>query len=159
MWDYWSCVHINLETRDGLYTDSIGREVPRYFGDTFSNFFQAICKVCEKNFDFIKSTQVVHEIQSTKSVRTCEYFCVKNFIIQRNGMKVCGAAAIFSAITSSDFKIATEVFLKRKMTHYYAWMNDLESYSSFARKLLLNWYTEGEFDSSDTGLDRAEVNF
>ena len=33
------------------------------------------------------------------------YFCVKNFINQRNDMNVC--AAIFFAITMSDFKIAT----------------------------------------------------
>ena len=43
--NHWSCVHINLETGDGLYADSIGREVPRDFGDTFSNYFQAIWKV------------------------------------------------------------------------------------------------------------------
>ena len=47
----------------GLYTDSIGREVPHGFGDTFSNFFQAICKVYEKNDDFFKSMQVTHKIQ------------------------------------------------------------------------------------------------
>ena len=38
------CVHINLESGDGLYADSIGREVPRDFGDTFSNYFQTIWK-------------------------------------------------------------------------------------------------------------------
>ena len=42
------------------------------------------------------------------------------------------------------------------MTRYYAWMNDLDSYSSFARKLLIKWYMEGEIDLD---LDRAEVNF
>ena len=45
------------------------------------------------------------------------------------------------------------------MTRYRPWMNDLESYSSFARKLLIKWYIEGEIDLSDIGLDRAEVNF
>ena len=44
---HWSCVHIKLETGNGLYKNSIGQEVPRGFGDTFS-FFQAICKVYEK---------------------------------------------------------------------------------------------------------------
>ena len=43
--NHWSCVHINLETGDGLYADSIGREVSRDFGDTFSNCSQAIWKV------------------------------------------------------------------------------------------------------------------
>ena len=43
--NHWSCVHINLETGDGLYADSIGREVPRDFGDIFSNYVQAIWKV------------------------------------------------------------------------------------------------------------------
>ena len=46
--NHWSCVHFNIETGDGLYADSIGREVPRYFEDTFSNVFQAICKVYKK---------------------------------------------------------------------------------------------------------------
>ena len=54
----WSCVHINLETGDGLCVDSIGQEVPRDFGDTFSNSFQPICKVYENIYDFIKSMQM-----------------------------------------------------------------------------------------------------
>ena len=135
--NHWFCVHIDLETRNGLYTDSIGREIPRDFEDTFSNFFQAICKIYEKKHDFIKSIKVAHEIQSTKSALKCAYFCVKNFINQRNDMNICGAAPIFSTITMSDFKIATEFIRKRKMTRYYAWMNDLDSSSSFARKLLI----------------------
>ena len=73
----------------------------------------------EKNYDVIKSMQVAHEIQSTKSVYVlCAYFCVKNFINERNDMKICWAAAIFSAITMSDFKIATEIIRKRKKTRY-----------------------------------------
>ena len=36
-WNHWSCVHINLETGDGLYAESLGREIPRDFGDTFNN--------------------------------------------------------------------------------------------------------------------------
>ena len=44
--NHWSCVHINLETGDGSAdADSIGREVPRDFGNTFSNYFRAIWKV------------------------------------------------------------------------------------------------------------------
>ena len=35
--NHWSCVHINLETGDGLYAESLGREIPRDFGDTFNN--------------------------------------------------------------------------------------------------------------------------
>ena len=46
--NHWSCVHFNLETRDGFYADSIGREVSRDFEDTFSNCFQAIWKVCKE---------------------------------------------------------------------------------------------------------------
>ena len=46
--NHWSCAHFNLETGDGLYADSIGREVPRDFQDTFSNFFQAICNYMKK---------------------------------------------------------------------------------------------------------------
>ena len=42
--NHWSCVRINLESGDGLYADSIGQEVPRDFGDTFSNYFQTIWK-------------------------------------------------------------------------------------------------------------------
>ena len=40
--NHWSCVHINLETGDGLNADSLGRQIPRNFGDTFSNYFQTI---------------------------------------------------------------------------------------------------------------------
>ena len=47
--NHWSSVHINLETGDGLYAHSIGREDPRDFGDTFRNYFQAIWKVYKEN--------------------------------------------------------------------------------------------------------------
>ena len=46
--NHWPCVLIKLATGDGIYTDSIGREVPRDFENTFSKFFQAIHKVYEK---------------------------------------------------------------------------------------------------------------
>ena len=62
--------------------------------------------------------QVAHEVQSTKSADKCGYFCVKNFINQRHNVNVCGVAAIFSAIMMSDFTIATEIILKRKMIRY-----------------------------------------
>ena len=42
--NHWSCVHINLETGDGLNADSIGRQIPRNFGDTFSDCFHTIWK-------------------------------------------------------------------------------------------------------------------
>ena len=74
-------------------------------------------------------------------------------------MNVCGAAAIFSTIAMSDFKIATELIRKRKMNRYYGWMNDLDSYSPSARKLLIKWYIDREIGLSDIGLDRAEANF
>ena len=52
-------------------------------------------------------------------------------------MIVCGeAAAIFSAIMMSSFTIATKIIGRRKMTRYCAWMNDLESYSSFCQKTI-----------------------
>ena len=73
-------------------------------------------------------------------------------------MKVCGAVAIFSLITMSGFKIAAESIQKRKIIRCCTCMNDLESYSSFARKLLIKWDIEGEIDVSDIGLDCAEVN-
>ena len=87
--------------------------------------------------------QVAHEIQSTKSAQKCEYFCVKNFINQRDDINVCGVAAVFSAITIDYFTIATKIIGKRKVSCCRAWMNNLESYSSFARKLLITQYIDG----------------
>ena len=81
-----------------------------------ATLFKQYAEYMEKNYDVVKSMQVAHEIQSTKSAHKCAYFCVKNFINERNDMKVCGAAAIFSAITMSDFKIATEIIGKRHVT-------------------------------------------
>ena len=49
-------------------------------------------------------------------------------------MIVCGAAAISSAIVMSDFTLTTDINRKGKLTRYYAWINDLETYSSSARK-------------------------
>ena len=65
--NHWPCVLTNLETGVGLYKDSIGREVPPDFEDTFSNFFQAICKAYKKNYDFIKSMQIAHENNQQKA--------------------------------------------------------------------------------------------
>ena len=47
--NHWSCVHINLETGDGLYADSIGREVPRDFGDNLATIFKQYGKYTKKN--------------------------------------------------------------------------------------------------------------
>ena len=55
---------------------------------------------------------VAYEIQRTKSAHKCGYFCVKNFVNQRNHMIVRGAAAIYSPITMSDFSIGTK-FIRR----------------------------------------------
>ena len=86
-------------------------------------------------------------------------FSCKNFINQRNRTIGCGGATIFSAVTMSDFAIATEIIRKRKMNRYFAWINELESYSSFNRKLLIKWCIEGKIDLSNIDLDCAEVNF
>ena len=79
-----------------------------------ATFFKQYAKYTKETMTFIKSVQVVHEIQSTKNAHKCGQFCVKNFINQRNDMNVCGAAAIFSLITMFDFKIATELFENEK---------------------------------------------
>ena len=60
--------------------------------------------VYDKKYDFVKSMQIAHEIQSTKSAYKCGCFCVKKFINQSNNMNVCGTAALFSVITMSDFR-------------------------------------------------------
>ena len=73
-------------------------------------------------------------------------------------MTVCGIAAIFSPITMLDFTIATKIIQKQKISRNCAFMNGLESYSSFARKLLIKSYIEGEIDLSNTCLDHAEVD-
>ena len=57
----------------------------------------------------------------------------KKVIYQRNDMIVCGAAAIFSAMAMFHFTITTDINRKGKLTRYYAWINDLETYSSSAR--------------------------
>ena len=60
--NHWSCVHINLETGDRLYADLLGRQVPRNFGDTFSNYFLSNMESIQRK-DFIKSMHVANEIQ------------------------------------------------------------------------------------------------
>ena len=66
---------LNLKTRDGLYTDSIGREVPRDFEGTFSNFFQAICKVYEKDYTLLNSCKLLIKFNEQKA-RTNVYISV-----------------------------------------------------------------------------------
>ena len=74
-------------------------------------------------------------------------------------MNVCGAAAAFSATLMSDFKIAVKFIPKRKITRYCTCKNDLKSYSSFAKTLLIKLYIKEEINLSDVGLDHAEINF
>ena len=85
-----------------------------------ATFFKQYAKYTKNKYDFIKSMQAAHEIQSTKSPHKCKYFNIKKIINQRNDMIVCGAAAKFSAVTMSDFTIATQIIRKRKMTCYCA---------------------------------------
>ena len=59
----------------------------------------------------------------------------------------------------SDFKIAVKIIPKRKMTCYYACKNDLKSYSSFAKTLLIKLYIKEEINLHDVGLGHAEINF
>ena len=86
--NHWSCVHINLESGDGLYADSIGREVPRDFGDTFSNYFQAIWKVYKEK-PLSNPCTLLMKFNDQKAHKY-RYYCVKSFINQRNHMIVCG---------------------------------------------------------------------
>ena len=108
--NHWSCVHIILETGDGLYADSIGREVPRYLEDTFSNVFQPIY---EKHMTLINPCRLLMKLNQQKHAQMWIFSC-KKMHLSKNGMTVCGAAAIFPAITMSDFTIATEIIRKRK---------------------------------------------
>ena len=74
--NHWSCVQIKLQTGDVLYADLIGREVPRDFEDTFSNFFQAICKVYEKNMTLLNPCKLLMQFNQQK-VRTNIFLCKK----------------------------------------------------------------------------------
>ena len=50
----------------------------------------------KKTTTLLNPCELLMKIQSTENALKCAYFCVKNFINQRNGMDVCGAAPIFS---------------------------------------------------------------
>ena len=75
--NHWSCVHINLETGDGLYADSIGGEVPRNFGDTFSNYFQAIWKVYKENTLSNPCTLLMKFNEQKARAQMCIFLCKK----------------------------------------------------------------------------------
>ena len=72
--NHWPCVHINLETGDGLYTDSIGREVPRDFEDTFSNFFQEIYKIYEKKLTLLNPCKLLMKFNQQKARKNVYIF-------------------------------------------------------------------------------------
>ena len=92
--NHWSCVHINLETGDGLYADSIGWEVPRHFGDTFSNYFQAIWKVYKEK-TLSNPCTLLMKFNEQKTHINVDIFDVKIVINQRNHMIVCGLLQYF----------------------------------------------------------------
>ena len=69
--NHWSCVHIILETGDGLYADSIGREVPRYLQDTFSNVFQPIY---EKHMTLINPCRLIMKLNQQKACTNVDIF-------------------------------------------------------------------------------------
>ena len=51
--NHWSCVHINLETGDGIYADSIGREVPCLYCVSSSK-----CLQTSQHDDHVKNSHV-----------------------------------------------------------------------------------------------------
>ena len=71
----WSCVHIILETGDGLYADSIGWEVPHFFEDTFSNVSQPICKVYDKNMTLSNPCKFLINSISKKCAQIFIFLC------------------------------------------------------------------------------------
>ena len=63
--NHWSCVHIDIETGDGLYADSIGREVPRYFETHLATFFKEYAK-CTKKMTLLNSSKLLMKLDQQK---------------------------------------------------------------------------------------------
>ena len=72
--NHWSCVDIKLETGDGFYADSIGREVPRDFEKSFSNFFKAICKVYKKNMTLLNPCKLLMKFNQQRARANVDIF-------------------------------------------------------------------------------------
>ena len=71
----------HLETGDGLCTDSIRREVLHDFGDTFSNSFQAICKVYEKTMTLLNPCKLLMKFNQQKARTNVHIFEQKTLLI------------------------------------------------------------------------------
>ena len=66
----------NLETGDGLYADSIRREVSRDFGYTFNNYFQAMWKVYKEK-TLSNPCRCLWNSMNKKGAKMCKFFCKK----------------------------------------------------------------------------------
>ena len=128
--NHWFCVHINLETGYELYADSIANSFSKTH---LATFFKEYAKHTKINMTLLNPCKFLMKFNQQEASTNVEIFMWKN-IYQRNDMIVCGAAAISSAIVMSDFTLTTDINRKGKLTRYYAWINDLETYSSSARK-------------------------
>ena len=72
--NHWPCVLTNLETGVGLYKDSIGREVPRDFEDTFSNFFKQYAKHTKKTMTLLNLCKLLTKSNQQKALTNVDIF-------------------------------------------------------------------------------------
>ena len=93
--NHWSCVHFNIETGDGLYADSIGREVPRYFEETFSNVFQAICKKYKKKWLYQIHPSCSWNSINKKCTQMWTFSCEKFYLSKKQHDCLWGCCNIF----------------------------------------------------------------
>ena len=66
-----SCVHINLETGDGLYADSIGQEVPCDF-EHLATFFKQYSKYTKKTMTLLNPCKFLMRFDQQNACRNVE---------------------------------------------------------------------------------------
>ena len=72
--NHWSCVDIKLETGDGFYADSIGREVPRDFEKSFSKFLKEYAKYTKKNMTLLNPCKLLMKFNQQRARTNVDIF-------------------------------------------------------------------------------------
>ena len=72
--NHWSCVHINLETGDGLYADSIGREVPRDSRTHLATFFEQYVKYTKESMTLLNPCKLFMKLNQQKACTNVHTF-------------------------------------------------------------------------------------
>ena len=100
----------------------------------FATFFKQYTKYTKKNMTLLNPCKLLMKFNQQKARTNVDIF-VQKILLNKETTSTSVGLLQYSPQSRC---LNTEIIGKQKMTLYRAWMNGLEPFSSFTRKLLIN---------------------